>query len=421
MTTELSSQGIGRILSGFGTDADSHLLWAGQLGKRLLQLKLILDRVDHVVLIDSGFSASYRLLAAIQQSNPSEVRRLLLSPQFGAWLSTVMRKTAEVAASERTSPSSADRQLRSDLASLGGFTAVAALQTGATFQLRTSVLESRLFLPTLGFVEITELYETYGLAEISATRDGRLRISELASRMRKGQRSSRRRWRSIPTVEALENIDPDFIIYLDYCDHYIAECSTLPLERAPLADAGIARWHSQISRAIDVIRRRHGGQLPMVRAWVKVIVPAIARPGARISASSKDMPGALVASLPADALELAESIVHEVQHFKLNALDDLTPLCIDPDMLLPVPWRSDEERPALALAQGAYAFMSVAEFLKAEYQYSEHPIPANRIDRLLDQIGTAVHALQRSRNLTSVGNRLVEVLQRRLTRIQSEL
>jgi HEXXH motif-containing protein len=416
MTSRLPVPLMERIFSGFGTAGDSETLWNGQLGKRLLQLRLILDRADSTALTNSRFRESYRTLASIQRTNPIEIRTLLLSPQFGAYLAAILRKTAEVENFEETAASWSDKQLQGELACLGGFAAVAALRRGSVFRLATSILESRIFLPTLGFVETLESTEASRLAEIYATRNGRLWISGLGVVASRNQSPRRLRWHSIPTVNALEDVDPDFCVSIDSCDYFMVECSTLPLERAPLSGNDLDQWKATLQKAMAIIRRRHSDQLPVVRSWVKVILPAVSSQ-ARISASSRDMPGALIASLPATAIELVESVIHEVQHCKLNALDDLTPLFHDSEEPLPVPWGTTEQRPSLALAQGAYAFTSVVEFLTRESKDSELADPRDRTDTLVGNIQAALTTLQTSKNLTSTGTRLVQVLRRRLSGI----
>jgi hypothetical protein len=61
-------------------------------------------------------------------------------------------------------------------------------------------------------------------------------------------------------------------------------------------------------------------------------------------------------------MEVAEALVHELQHSKLNALFDLADLFSPGDQpWMYAPWL-DEPRPLSGLLHGIYAFMSVVEF-----------------------------------------------------------
>jgi len=71
-------------------------------------------------------------------------------------------------------------------------------------------------------------------------------------------------------------------------------------------------------------------------------------------------------SEPVDAVALAVTLTHEVQHVKLSALLDLVQLTYpDGDARFYAPWR-DDPRPASGLLQGSYAYLGVAGFWRRQ-------------------------------------------------------
>jgi HEXXH motif-containing protein len=74
-----------------------------------------------------------------------------------------------------------------------------------------------------------------------------------------------------------------------------------------------------------------------------VLVPLDAIPGGPgVNAIARDSTGAIAMSPPVDAVDLAQSPVHEFQHSKLGALLDVIDLYdLDDRRLFYSPWRAD--------------------------------------------------------------------------------
>ena len=79
---------LAALCDGGGSSADLALLRSGQLSKRMLQLRAIIDASESRA-AEAGELArvaeSYQSLVTVQQNQPQIVAELLASPQVGAW------------------------------------------------------------------------------------------------------------------------------------------------------------------------------------------------------------------------------------------------------------------------------------------------------------------------------------------------
>ena len=91
----------------------------------------------------------------------------------------------------------------------------------------------------------------------------------------------------------------------------------------------------------------------------------------QVSSSSPETFGAVALSEPAEALTLASTLTHEVQHVKLAAVLDLIPMTRPDDGgRFYAPWREDP-RPVSGLLQGAYAYLGVTGFWRRQREMSD--------------------------------------------------
>ena len=129
-----------------------------------------------------------------------------------------------------------------------------------------------------------------------------------------------------------------------------------------LSHAEAMRWQQLLSPAWDLLTRQPGTAAEEIRAAIRVLTPLRRPAHGQISASSREVFGCAALSPPADALTLAVTLAHEVQHAKLGALLDLVPLTQPDDgRRYYAPWREDP-RPIGGLLQGAYAHLGVSGF-----------------------------------------------------------
>ena len=132
---------------------------------------------------------------------------------------------------------------------------------------------------------------------------------------------------------------------------------------APRLSTGrVGTWAATFGEAWPLLDRHHSNVAAEVEAAVKVIVPLEPGPRGPVSSSAPEAFGAVAMSQPPDPCTLAMTLTHELQHLKLSALLDVTPLTLPDDgRRFYAPWR-DDPRPADALLQGAYAFLGVSGF-----------------------------------------------------------
>jgi HEXXH motif-containing protein len=136
------------------------------------------------------------------------------------------------------------------------------------------------------------------------------------------------------------------------------------------------------------------------------------------SATSSDALGAVALTPPDGPTDLALTLVHEFQHFKLDALLDLIPLHDDaPEAVHFAPWRSDP-RPINGLLHGAYAFLGVAAFWFAR----QHTLTGDEATAAgwfefawcREAVGRALAGVRDSGHLTALGERFTAGMAARL-------
>jgi hypothetical protein len=204
-------------------------------------------------------------------------------------------------------------------------------------------------------------------------------------------------------------------IPLDDVDPYWS-CFGLPV-RARLDDAAIERWRRQFDAAWAILRRRHQDRLPAITAAIRCLVPV--EQGGRfggVSASSRDAAGAIALTEPVSPDRLAATLVHEIQHFRLNALHDLVPLYGgSPGELLYSPWRNDP-RELPGLLHGTAAFLGVAEFWSREWATAGRRAEL-MYARTVRQLHVGCRILGDSPDLTPTGTALVTELAAAIDRL----
>jgi hypothetical protein len=153
-------------------------------------------------------------------------------------------------------------------------------------------------------------------------------------------------------------------ILLALVDHNpLAMVEAHPDKQGNAIDLGgrpVAEWLDSIGGALDLV----GSHLPELRAemglYVQQIVPTGYFADKHLSASYREAIGTLYVSLHPSRLTMAEALVHEFQHNKLNALfaiDDVLENAYEP--LYPSPVRPDP-RPLHGVLLAVHAFVPVA-------------------------------------------------------------
>jgi hypothetical protein len=186
----------------------------------------------------------------------------------------------------------------------------------------------------------------------------------------------------------------------------------------------VASWRGCIQSAWEILVRHHDWAADSIAMGVSVLVPL--HPPGDTSLASATTPaafGAIAASLPPDPIIMAEILVHEFQHLKLCALQDMTLLMKPCNERVYAPWRPDP-RPVGGLLQGVYAHLGIARFWSAQWHVETEPDDVLRaqvmFERWRSMIEPATTTLLRTGCLTPLGTRFVTMLRDAGQRLGSE-
>jgi HEXXH motif-containing protein len=227
--------------------------------------------------------------------------------------------------------------------------AAAAIRARIPAEIEVPVVEGKVFLPSLGAADAdgsTALVQT-GLAQVHSAR-GRVTVAPGSPG-----------WQELRPVRAgslhviVDDLDP-FRMPADDGE---------PTGR--LSRSQVAELAEMLRDAWQVLDPATAAD---IAALVTVIVPYQAPDSGYVSTSSPESFGTIAMSRQLDRYMCAETLVHEAHHLKLCALLDLVRLTLpDQGQRFYAPWRKDP-RPASALLQGVYAFLSVSGFWRRQRQ-----------------------------------------------------
>ncbi|MEV5243353.1 HEXXH motif-containing putative peptide modification protein [Streptomyces cinnamoneus] len=355
------------------------------------------------------FEAHWRLLERVEAQHPRAVRDTLGYPSVGTWLTRAL-----------TAPDG--DALARCLGHLGPLAAAAALRAGGPFALDLPAPAGRLVLPATGLVEtgapVLRLTAHGRTAHLTA---GGRRTGPVLLRLPGRVVGAGAGWRGLRRL-------PGSAACLDDLDPYRAPAEgvgSAALLAASPAETGGEPWGQRWRGALALLRAVDRARAAEVTALLRCVVP-LARPaaasggaGPKVSATFRAAPGAVFATLPETAADLAEVLVHETQHSKLSVLHDLLPLHgAGPREAYRVAWRPDP-RPFAGVLQGTYAHLALADlWARAALR---RPLPAAarrgaraRRDSYLQQVAEALPILLESAELTAAGREFVTGMHRHL-------
>jgi HEXXH motif-containing protein len=174
-------------------------------------------------------------------------------------------------------------------------------------------------------------------------------------------------------------------------------------------------WVDALNEALGLIEVA----LPPLHAELTVtltrVVPVGFEPERHLSASYREAPGLIYLTLHPDPLTLAEAIVHETQHGKLNLLSWLDPVLVNGQ----TEWSASPVRPDLRPLMGvllaAHAFVPVAALHRAladaGHPLSTTPRFVRRRREVLENNAEALAVVQDRGEPTAVGARVLDALQ----------
>ena len=180
---------------------------------------------------------------------------------------------------------------------------------------------------------------------------------------------------------------------------------------APLSPGELEHWRRCLEQSWRILVRRHPAAASTLAAVLRVVVPVRPDPSAEgISATSAEAFGAVAMSMPADATAMATGLLHETQHSVLNAVNLLFELVEPGGPRGYSPWR-DDPRPAMGVLHGAYAYLAVTRFWRAEAGAGTGGIGAAfEFARWRAAVVEAAEDLLAGGRLTAAGTRLVRAL-----------
>jgi uncharacterized protein len=315
----------------------------------------------------AAMAAGWELLCSLDERNSQAVRHVLSYPGVAAWAVRCLRPASR-----------ADLDL--DRAHLAGIAMAAAARARVSAELPVPVHEGWAHLPGVGAMAAPP---GTGRVTVLRTRGGRVVADE--SRL----------WRPARHLDAgalsgtvVEDLDP------------FRDCYDLPVA-PPLPAPQWHAWRRGLVSAGSILADAVPSYLEVVIEGLRSIVPLSAEPGAERAATARQAFGSVAIALPAKDAILAELLLHEFQHVKLNGLTDLHPM-IAPGarpMLLGVPWRPDP-RPVLGALHGAYAFLAMMDLRRVIG-------PRQRYLRYRSWVLAVTESLLATKALTADGERFV--------------
>ncbi|MCK6523111.1 HEXXH motif-containing putative peptide modification protein [Myxococcota bacterium] len=181
-----------------------------------------------------------------------------------------------------------------------------------------------------------------------------------------------------------------------------------------LGGRGPEEWREALGAALGLVEVGLPAWLGELPDTLSRLVPVGFEPERHLSASYREAPGVAYLTLHPDPLTLAEAIIHEAQHSKLNLLSWLDPVLVNGRTTwTPSPVRPDL-RPLMGVLLAVHAFVPVAA-LHAGLAAADHPIsrgdPARRRRaEVLASNQRGVEVLRRLAEPTAIGRRLLDEL-----------
>ncbi|MEU5126605.1 aKG-HExxH-type peptide beta-hydroxylase [Streptomyces mobaraensis] len=398
------------------TADDLALLLHALHSRRLVLLKSLLTRLERdpravPASARERFEAHWSLMERAETRHAPAVRDTLDYPSVGNWL-------ARALAAPQGAP------LAAELEHFGSVAAAAALRSGAAFTAELAAPAGTLALPGIGLLEagapVVRLTARARTARLTVPGAGRHPAHHGPVLLRGARRvtGAGTGWHGLRRL-------PGAAAVLDDLDPYRAPATGVGRTALPPSGrtAGAGRpWTRRWRAALGLLRATDPQRAAETTALLRCLVP-VAGPAdggeTEVSATVRAAPGAILATLPRTAADLAEVLVHETQHTKLAVLHDLVPLHdAGPAAVHRVAWRPDP-RPLAGVFQGTYAHLALAEFWDRAARGTALPDAVReeartRCDSYRRQVAEAVPILLESSELTPAGREFATGMERLL-------
>lgn len=372
-------------------DAESTAaLRKGQYSIRRLMLKSLFEAVAGSGVRSGVFGNvehAWNVLADAEYLAPAVVEDVVMYPTVGVRLAKALHDIGGVAPSWR------------EAGVLQAVAAAAAVRSGLTCRLAVPAVHGAVTLPTVGQWQLSSTGFPIGQVELRIA-GGHVTLGHPVTFLRAKDHEVSAAGRTLAVT--FEDLDPH--------REFMA-----PVAPAPLDPVEHDEWAKLLGEAWHLLTRWHPGCAEELAAGLRALIP-LGAGTAVFAASSSNAFGAIAMSAKATATQLAEALVHEVQHSKLNALVDLVDLTTPETGWVYAPWR-DDPRGLIGLLHGIYAFTAVVEFWHVQRDLVP-PAESRRAHFAFalrrSQVRTAVDSLRGNTRLTDLGRAFVAAASVRL-------
>jgi HEXXH motif-containing protein len=339
------------------------ILRAAEYSRRLLLLRILLEettaRPEIMGPLPSAEQA-WDLFASAREDSPDVLATVLMSPPVGVWLSRMARVLRAAEIDRRT--------IWTETGHLHAVAFAVAVRAGMRLSTGIPVRDGDVMVPTLGMARFPLTGQHVAAADTGKGHT-RVRCGGQDIEIPDDPRQDGPGWWHL-RVTSLPFRDHATAVSLDDIDPYRNFDEPIPPHR--MDDAEHDQWVAQLADACRILETRWPKEAAAVASGLMSVVPLLEGDDRELrSASTGDGFGAALLSPHPDAVALAASIVHELQHIKLGSLLHLI-LLVDLDVeekqeqsLVYAPWR-DDPRPVSGLLQGAYAFLGISEFWRRQ-------------------------------------------------------
>jgi HEXXH motif-containing protein len=363
-------------------DAESTAaLRKGQYSIRRLMLKSLFEAVaGQRPGLCGDVEHAWNLLADAEYLAPDVVEDVVMYPTVGVGLAKALHDLGGAASSWR------------EAGVLHAVAAAAAVRSGLSCTVVVPVVHGAVTLPTVGQWQLPSTGFPVGRMELSIA-GGTVEVHRASTFLRAKDHRVSAGGRTLAIT--FEDLDP----HREF---------TAPVAPAPLDAVEYDEWAKLLDEAWHLLTRWHPGCAEELAAGLRAVIPLGAGTDV-FAASSSHAFGAIAMSAKATATQLAEALVHEVQHSKLNALVDLVDLTTTETGWVYAPWR-DDPRGLIGLLHGIYAFTAVVEFWHLQRELVP-PAESRRAHFAfalrLAQVRAAVDSLRGDTRLTDLGRAFV--------------
>ena len=178
-----------------------------------------------------------------------------------------------------------------------------------------------------------------------------------------------------------------------------------------LGERSAGEWCSSLREALRIVER----DLPVVREEIDLLIQQIVPVGwhaeSHLSASYAEAVGTIYLTLHPNPMTMAEALVHEHQHNKLNALLDLDPILENSfDERYASPVRPDP-RPLFGVLLAVHAFLPIEQLYRRRIDAGE-PRLSERYEQIVRVNRDAAQVVCQYARPTETGRQLIDEIAR---------